>query len=62
MMQRNNVNKNEKLKQLEYITLRVGEGEFLPCIVKSDRRCSANQLNCRDCVSLQKFPVPYSLQ
>ena len=29
MMQRNNVNKNEKLKQLEYITLRVGEGEFL---------------------------------
>ena len=29
MMQRNNVNKNEKLKQLEYITFSVGEGEFL---------------------------------
>ena len=28
MMQRNNINKNEKLEQLEYITLRVGEGEF----------------------------------
>ena len=28
-MQRNNVNKNEKLEQLEYITFRVGEGEFL---------------------------------
>ena len=30
MIQRNNVNKNGKLKQLEYITLRVGEGESLP--------------------------------
>ena len=28
-MQRNNVNKNEKLKQLEYITFRVGLRGFL---------------------------------
>lgn len=31
MMQRNNINKNGKLKQLEYITFRVGLREFLLC-------------------------------
>ena len=71
MMQRNNVNKNGKLKQLEYITFRVGAAWVSPLFSsqllfsmyrQSDRRCSANRLNCCDCVSLQKFPVPYSLQ
>ena len=70
-MQRNDMNKNEKLKQLEYITFRV-EAAWVPPLFssqllfsmyrQSDRRCSANRPNCCDCVSLQKFPVPYSLQ
>ena len=71
MMQRSNVNKNGKLKQLEYITSRVGAVWVPPVFSsqrlfsmyrQSDRRCSANRPNCCDCVSLQKIPVPYSLQ
>ena len=31
MKQRNNINKNEKLKQVEYITSRVGLREFFLC-------------------------------
>ena len=38
-MQRNDMNKNEKLKQLEYITFRVGEGEPLPSHPSSYSQC-----------------------
>ena len=46
------MNKNGKLKQVEYITLRVGEGEFLPSHPSSYSQCQLLHISSLRLVSI----------